>query len=244
MLAWVVLLVPAIPGAESGPNPGEIQTLGNFPPALSAPEAAREQAALIPISEGTRAELSLLTRDPAAALEHARNARHLPSPRRLRLMADARVQLGHTIEAEALLARLEKHAGWERHVARQRSAMTAFRRVRTTTRTGLAVYALALGALVLGGMRQLLRLDGSTAIMLALTVVAVFVARLTWPPLGLVVGFAGLSATFLVHAGAATLSRLEPGPRPRLFVAFIVVLGAVGVWAALAVELARAVWTS
>lgn len=240
MLAWAALFLSVVPG----PEPRESPTLEqDVPPVLTAPEAARKKAALNSISQATRAELSLLAHDPVAALRHARDATDLSPPRRLRLMADARVQLGHNPEAEALLAKLEAHPGWGRHVTRQRFAMEVLGRVRMTTRAGLALYALALGALVLGGTRALLRPDVPTAIMLALTVVALFVARITWPPLGVAAGLAGLGASFLVHAGAATLSRLEAGLGARRLVASVVVLGTVGGWAALAAALARAVWT-
>ena len=241
MLVWLALIVPAASG--SGVTAGTQGEETAFPPVLMAPEEAQKEATLARMSEAARAELLLLARDPSQALDFAGSAKNLEDPRRLRLMADARVQLGHVTEAETLLTKLEKYPGWRKHVERQRSAMEAIGRARTTTRTGLALYALALGALALGGARELLRPYAPTAAMLALSAVALLVARLTWPPLGLAAGIAGLGATFIVHAGAATLSRLEPGPRGRLLVVVVVVLGAVGAWAALAASLARAVWS-
>jgi hypothetical protein len=95
-------------------------------------------------------------------------------------------------------------------------------------RVGLGLFAAALAGLVLGGSRALLRPSAPTLVVLGAGAVGAGAARALAPAGIGVVTVVGVGALVLVHAASAAKRRTLAGPRIRLLLATLVLLGVLG----------------
>lgn len=219
MVPWVFLL--ALAGATA--------------PVLLDPTGALSAAESLPPSL-TRAEVQLLAGDGAAALatlaELASQAPGRPGPeadvRVLRLEVDAAVLLVDRARAEARLPALAARPGWGTHARVQAARLQQRTWGRWGLHAGLGCFAAALALLSMGGARELLRPGLEPVVFAAAVLLGVALARLASPILAVLLGLFGVACLALIHAASATLRRTEPGPRGRVLVAFLVLLGAGG----------------
>ena len=181
------------------------------PAVLLDPAGARAEAgeSVDPLQA---AEIFLLAKDPAGALTRLQSVRTGPEPNRLRLEADAYVDLHRVRRAEATLARLETFPGWASHVAMTRGRLAKRARRVQLGRLGMILFPVCLGLLVLGAGRELLR-PGRESLVMAAAWGGGLAAFSFWAPalvpVGGVLGIAGLA---LAHGGTATVRRTAAPP--------------------------------
>ncbi len=218
---------------------GALAATGGAPPALTAPDDAREWAR----AEGsapamTRAETLLFANDPTGALDVLLTA-EVPrtDPRRLRLELDAVVDGGHERLAEARAAELLDHEGWGVHARRQMQWLEDATTQRAIVRVALIMFAMCLATLCLGGSRELLRPSVETLVFLAALVASALVIRTGSPVWATLLVLPSLATLALVHAAAAATRRTQATVRGRVLAAVLVTLGALGAFVALAAQL-------
>lgn len=161
--------------------------------------------------------------------------------RKLRLEADAYVAQGDRIRAEERFARLEKIDGWQAHVRQQRAHAKNGALKKQIGDAGSFVFALALAWLALMGSRELLRFHRAALLFIPASIGAILVMSLGSPLLAQALGVFSLCVLTLIHATAASMSRLSPGPRFKILLLTSLILGSLGALAAVAARLETAV---
>lgn len=195
------------------------------PAVLLDPEAARAHARSPEAQPLGAAEAFILAGDPAPALEIL--ATEAPTARRLRLEADAYVAL-HDPRLEEALAPLDADPAWAQHAAWARGSFLADEARASAARTGTICFALCLALLLLGAGKELVRIgpDGIVLGVVWLACVA-FLGQIS-KPLMVLAGVIGGATLALAHAGTAMVRRSAAGPRGRVIVATVVLLGSGG----------------
>ncbi len=190
------------------------------------------------------ADEALEAGDPQRALsliEKFRPADDQNLGRKLRIEADAYVAQGDHVRAEERFARLEKLEGWAAHVRQQRAHAKNGAIKRQVTEVGSIVFALALAWLSLMGSRELLRLHRAPLFFVPAAIGAVLVMSRGSAQLGIALGVFALLVLTLIHATAAAMRRLSPGPRFKILLLTGLILGSLGALAAVAGRLETAV---
>lgn len=227
---WIALAIPV-----AGPA-GVASTSGAFTgsaPVLTDPRSALQDARRL-TDEGERlraAEIELLAGDAKEAIRTLADFR--PSGegeahRRVRLELDAYVVLGDAKVASERIERLAKRPEWQSHARKQRARLGSISTRGMLGQIGDVLFAGALAVLLLAAARELLRFRVETVIMLVAVVIAIALAGAAALPLGVPLGLVGLAMLALVHAAAGAVRRMAPGPKGRLFVLALAILGATG----------------
>jgi hypothetical protein len=207
------------------------------PAVLLEPEEARTHADRIAASEPLRAaEIHMLAGGAQRALEIlarlppidlAREGAEDEAARRIRIEADAYLAMHDEENAVRAMVALSRIPGWHAHGSRRRQPppdqISPFRRALADT--GVALFALSAGLLLIGAARELLRVRLETVLLAFAAAIAVLLASRTSPALAAPVGLVSFAAFVLGHAGAAAVARRLPGPRGRLLFGTLVVLG-------------------
>lgn len=197
----------------------------NVPLLLDPAGAASELEGLQPA--GRRAEAALLLHEPSQGLDAIL---HLPEgARRQRLELDLRLVGGDLVGAERAAVALSGAPGWAIHSAWQVQAIDGARNRRRLHRFGLAMFAVALAALALGGARELLRPSRETLMGAAGVFLALWLGQRGSPFGGQVLGLLGAALWALTHAAVAARRRVEPSGRGRALLMALVLVGLGGV---------------
>jgi len=148
--------------------------------------------------------------------------------RKKRLALDLAVLVSDIPVAQRAVLALSKHDGWDNHARRQAFALTAIPRDAVIATFGRVLLALALGILLLGGAKELLVPRKPTLILAGAAAIAALLAAWVSPVLAQLVILVDLAALVLAHAGLATIHRVGPSPKGRVFLAVLVLLGSAG----------------
>lgn len=176
---------------------------------------------------GLRAEAALLLHEPSRGLDAV--GRLPEGPRRLRLELDLKLVAGDLVGAERAAAALGEAPGWAIHSAWQGRAIDSARNRRRVRHFGLAMFAVTLAALALGGARELLKPSRETLMGAAGLFLASWLGQQGSPFGGQVLGLLGAALWALTHAAAAARRRVEPSGRGRALLMALVVVGLGGV---------------
>ncbi|MCA9551370.1 MAG: hypothetical protein KC933_15140 [Myxococcales bacterium] len=203
------------------------------PAVLLDPAGAAAAAEALPPLR--RAETLLLAGEPEAA-RAALGELSRDEPRVLRLIADTWVREGDPVRAEPALAALEAHPRWAAHARQQRAYLELGRQDRLFARGALLAFVVCLAVLALSGARELLRFHPESAMFAVAAVAAALLVRSASPQAAPLVELAGGATFFLIHGAAAASRRTRPGPRGRLLLATLVLIGAVGAMGTLGLQ--------
>lgn len=207
-------------------------------PVLLEPARARAEAQARAESGGVdallqAAEIDLLAGAPRDALEPLERLElEIESEdtraRRMRLALDARAVLGDLSRALAVGQALAEQPGWRAHAASKAWEVERRARAGRVASLGAVFFAAALGVLLIGGARALLRPRAPVLGVAAVFGVAVLLALWASPMLGRVAALLFFAWLSLAHAAWSTMVRSDPGPRGRAFIAVLLLVGVLG----------------
>lgn len=218
LILWAMIL-PASP---------EVGVLQDPQSALEHIGSVREAAPL------RAAEIQLLAQDPRGCLKTVQAKVQSPKleerpVRWLRLEADCLAALGEPLTAKLRLDALEKRPGWRKHAQQTRARLQQRVSQVRWARGGLILFAFAMALLLLSGARELLRPSAEFFVFAGAAALACVLVFWVSPPLGVLSGILGVATMGLVHGASAGIRRTAAGPRARVLMVTLVLLGVLGV---------------
>ncbi len=217
-----------------------LATMAAEVPVLLEPEAARREASARAAAPGADVRTLLSAAETLWLARDARGARTivdgLPpiqdpalAARAYALALDTSVALADQEAVERYTVQLGRHPGWTNHAGRQAMTHEGTRVFRTAAMFGSILFSLALAVMMIGGARELLRPRVPTLVLAGVAAVSVLAVASFSPVLARVVMLADLGLLALAHAAISTVHRVAPAPRGRVFLAALVLLGALGI---------------